>query len=230
VLGTTITPYLFFWQSSLMVEEDKDQGRTTLTERRGAVEEEVADAHLDVNVGMVASNVVMFFIIVTTAATLGAHGKHAVQSAQQAADALRPLAGNFAYWLFTLGMVGTGLLAIPALAGSSAYIVADTLAFRSGLGETPRRAWRFYAVLALGIVAGVVMGLFRVNPIATLFWAAVINGVVAVPLVAAVVWIASSENIMGHWAASRVARAWGWATACLMALSAIGMFAFWGRS
>jgi NRAMP (natural resistance-associated macrophage protein)-like metal ion transporter len=230
VLGTTITPYLFFWQASLMVEQDKEEGNLTLADRRGASESDIKGAHLDVNIGMLASNLVMFFIIVTTASTLGAHGKHAIQSAQDAAEALRPLAGNFATWLFTLGMVGTGLLAIPALAGSSAYIVADTLAFRSGLNENPRRAWRFYAVLTLGIVVGMAMGLSRVSPITMLFWSAVLNGVVAVPLVAIVVWIASSKKIMGHWVASPLARAWGWCTVAVMGAAAVGMFAFWKTS
>lgn len=230
VLGTTITPYLFFWQSALMVEEDKDRGRVTLSDRRGSSEEEVADAHLDVNMGMLASNAVMFFIIVTTASTLGAHGKHEVTSAQDAAEALRPLAGNFTYWLFTLGMVGTGLLAIPALAGSSAYVLAETFAFRSGLGEEPKRAWRFYLALVLGVVIGMLMGVLRVDPIKALFWSAVVNGLVAVPLVAIVVWIATQEKIMGRWVASPIARAWGWTTAAVMALAAIGMFAFLGRS
>jgi NRAMP (natural resistance-associated macrophage protein)-like metal ion transporter len=229
LLGTTITPYLFFWQSSLMVEEDKDQGKTTRAQRRGASAGEIRAAHLDVNAGMLVSNIVMFFIIVTTASTLGAHGKHNIASAQDAAQALRPLAGNFAYWLFALGMVGTGLLAIPALAGSSAYVAAETFKFRQGLNEPPLRARRFYAVLTFGVIAGMVMALARVDPIKMLFYSAVVNGVVAVPLVVVVVWIASSKRIMGKWVSSVTARVWGWFTAAAMGAAAVGMFAFWNK-
>ena len=132
VLGTTITPYLFFWQASLMVEEEKEAGNTTIASRRGTDEEPVKAMHADVNAGMIFSNIVAFFIIVTTASTLNLHGKHDIATAQQAAEALRPLAGNFAALLFTLGMVGTGILAVPVLAGSSAYVAAQTFRFREG--------------------------------------------------------------------------------------------------
>jgi Mn2+/Fe2+ NRAMP family transporter len=229
LLGTTISPYLFFWQSSMMVEEEKDAGRKTVSQRKGATKNEIADAHADVNAGMIYSNLVMFFIIVTTAVTLGAHGKHDIGTAQDAAEALRPLAGNFSYLLFTLGMVGTGLLAIPVLAGSSAYVASEMMSFRSGLGEPPRRAPRFYAILAAGIVVGVVLNLMRLDPIKTLFWSAVFNGVAAVPLVFAIVTIASNPKIMGKWKSSLVARCWGWLTFALMSAAAIAMFAFWNR-
>jgi len=229
VLGTTISPYLFFWQSSMMVEEEKDKGRRTVAQRKGATKEEVADAHADVNTGMIYSNLVMFFIIATTAVTLGAHGKHDIATAQDAAEALRPLAGNFAYILFALGMVGTGLLAIPVLAGSSAYVASEMLSFRTGLGETPKRAPRFYAILAAGIVVGMVLNVMRLDPIRVLFWSAVFNGVAAVPLVFAVVTIASNPNVMGQWRSSRLARAWGWLTFALMTLAAIAMFVYWNQ-
>jgi len=229
VLGTTISPYLFFWQSSLTVEEEKERGRRTIGQRRGATKEEIADAHADVNAGMIYSNLVMFFIIATTAVTLGAHGKHDIATAQDAAEALRPLAGNFAYLLFTLGMVGTGLLAIPVLAGSSAYVAADMLRFHSGLGEPPRRAPRFYAILAAGIVVGMVLNLLGMDPIKALFWSAVANGVAAVPLVFAVVVIASSAKVMGRWRSSPLARMWGWFTFIVMGLAAVAMFVFWNQ-
>ena len=191
LLGTTISPYLFFWQSSMMVEAEKEQGRRTIAQRKGATKAEVADAHADVNTGMIYSNLVMFFIVATTAVTLGAHGKHDIATAQDAAEALRPLAGDFAYLLFALGMVGTGLLAIPVLAGSSAYVASEMMSFRTGLSEKPRSAPRFYAVLAAGIVIGTVLNVLRLDPIKVLFWSAVINGVAAVPLVFAIVTLAA---------------------------------------
>jgi NRAMP (natural resistance-associated macrophage protein)-like metal ion transporter len=229
VLGTTISPYLFFWQSSLMVEEEKEKGRRTVAQRKGATKAEIADAHADVNIGMFYSNLVMFFIIATTAVTLGAHGKHDIATAQDAAEALRPLAGNFAYLLFTLGMVGTGLLAIPVLAGSSAYVAAEMFRFRGGLAETPRRAPRFYAILGVGITVGMLLNVLGMDPIKALFWSAVLNGVAAVPLVFAVVTIASNRKLMGRWTSSLLARFWGWLTFVLMAAAAIGMFVFWNQ-
>jgi len=225
VLGTTITPYLFFWQASLEVEEEKQRGGTTERQRKGATAAEIRAMHVDVNTGMVFSNAVAFFIVVTTAATLGAHGMSHVASAQDAARALEPLAGRFSFLLFALGMVGTGLLAVPALVGSSAYVAAEVLRAREGLDRKPKRAPLFYGVLVGGIVAGIAMGLAGVNPIAALFWSAVINGVVAVPIVAVVVAFASDSAIVGQWRSSRVARAWGWVTVVLMSLAAIGMFA-----
>jgi NRAMP (natural resistance-associated macrophage protein)-like metal ion transporter len=229
VLGTTITPYLFFWQASLMVEEEKEAGNTTLASRRGTEAQAVKDMHTDVNVGMIFSNLVAFFIIVTTAATLGAHGKHAIATAQQAAEALRPLAGRFAALLFTLGMVGTGILAVPVLAGSSAYVAAQTFKFREGLNEPPHRAPRFYGVVAAGIILGVAMNLLRIDAIKALFWSAVLNGVAAVPLIAVIVLFASSSKIVGEWKSSPLARVWGWGTVALMGGATIGMFYFMAR-
>jgi NRAMP (natural resistance-associated macrophage protein)-like metal ion transporter len=229
VLGTTISPYLFFWQASLMVEEEKQQGRTTIAARRGATNREIVDMHADVNTGMVISNAIMFFIITTTAVTLYAHGKHDIATAQDAAQALRPLAGDFAYILFAVGMIGTGMLAIPVLAGSSAYVAAEMLRFRTGLNERPSRAPRFYAILAAGVVIGVVMNVIRVDPIKALFWSAVLNGVAAVPLLYAIVHLASSSKVMGRWRSSLVARLWGWATFGLMGVAAVLMFVFWNE-
>ena len=226
VLGTTITPYLFFWQSSLEVEEERCMGRVTLAQRRGATDDEIRDAHFDVNSGMIFSNAVMFFIIATTALTLYAHGKTNIQTAQDAARALEPLAGHFAALLFTLGMVGTGLLAIPALAGSSAYVAAETFAFRGGgLNEIPSRAPRFYAVTGAGLLVGVLMCFSRIDPIRALYWSAVLNGIVAVPLVFLLVRIAGNEGVMGEWVSSVSAKMWGWLTFVLMAMAAISLFA-----
>lgn len=229
VLGTTITPYLFYWQSSLMVEEDKEAGKTTLAARRGTDSGSVRNMHADVNAGMIFSNLVAFFIIVTTASTLGAAGRHDIATAQQAAQALRPLAGPFAELLFALGMVGTGILAVPVLATSSAYVAAQTFRFREGLSEPVQRAPRFYTIIAAGILVGIAMNLLRVDAIKALFWSAVLNGVAAVPLIAVIVWLASNRKIMGDWASSGLARAWGWATFALMGGATAGMFYFMAR-
>ena len=225
VLGTTITPYLFFWQSALEVEEEKAQGRTTIKQRRGATDEEIRDAHFDVNVGMLFSNVVMFFIIVTTALTLFAHGKTNIQTAQDAALALAPLAGRFAELLFMLGMVGTGLLAIPALAGSSAYIAAEMLAFRrQGLDERPNRAPQFYGVLAAGLLLGIALPFTHLDPIRALYWSAVMNGIVSVPLIFLVIRIANDAKLMGRWRNSLLANAWSWIAFVLMGIAAFALF------
>ncbi len=226
VLGTTITPYLFFWQSSLMVEEDKEAGKMTIAERRGTDAKQIRTMHADVNTGMIYSNVVAFFIIVTTASTLGAHGLRDIATAQQAAEALRPLAGRFAELLFAMGMVGTGILCVPVLATSSAYVAAQTFRFREGLSEPVHRASRFYAVITVGILIGIAMNLLRVDAIKALFWSAVLNGIAAVPLIGVIVWLASNKRLMGEWRSSRLARAWGWATFVLMGGATLGMFYF----
>jgi Mn2+/Fe2+ NRAMP family transporter len=230
LLGTTITPYLFFWQTDLEVEEEKEMGRTTIRARKGATRDEIVDAHVDVNSGMILSNLVAVFIIVTTAATLFLSGHTHITSAQDAAQALRPLAGRFAYLLFALGMVGTGLLAIPALLGSSAYVVAECFKWKEGLNETLRSAPGFYLALIAGTIVAMLMGLLRVDPIAALFWSAVINGVVAVPLLAVIVMFASDKRLLGEWRSSPIARAWGWATVACMGIAAISIFVFWGKS
>ena len=229
VLGTTITPYLFFWQSALMVEEERAAGRKTVRERKGATDAEIRAAHADVNTGMLYSNIVMFFIILTTAVTLNAHGKTHIATAADAANALRPLAGNFAYLLFTAGMVGTGLLAVPALAGSSAYVAAETFRFRGSLDDPPSRAPRFYAVIVIGILVGILLDVLHVDPIAALFWSAVINGVVAVPLIAVIIWLANRKSLMGRWRSSRAANVWGVLTFASMSVAAVLMFAFWNQ-
>ncbi len=229
VLGTTITPYLFYWQSSLMVEEDREAGKTTVTARRGTDADSIRNMHADVNTGMIFSNLVALFIIVTTAATLGARGQHNIANAQQAAQALKPLAGPFAELLFALGMVGTGILAVPVLATSSAYVAAQTFRFREGLSEPVHRAPRFYFIIAAGILIGIAMNLLRIDAIKALFWSAVLNGIAAVPLIGVIVWLASSRQIMGQWRSSVAARVWGWATFALMGAATCGMFYFMAR-
>ena len=224
LLGTTITPYLFFWQSALEIEEAKERGETTVAKRRGTDERQLSDMHADVNTGMIFSNVVAVFIIITTATVLGGHATH-IASAQQAAEALRPLAGNFAYALFALGMVGTGLLSIPALSGSSAYLAAGTFKFREGLAEKPRRARKFYGVVIGGVVIGMALDFLGINPIDALFWSAIVNGIAAVPLIAVIVWLASNPKVMGRWVSSPVARIWGWLCVALMGIAAVAFVA-----
>lgn len=226
VLGTTITPYLFFWQSSLEVEEEKSMGRATLAQRRGATKAEIDDAHFDVNTGMIFSNAIMAFIIITTALTLYVHHKTHIATAQDAAEALKPLVGRFASLLFTLGIVGTGLLAIPALVGSSAYVVAEMFKFRrGGMNEPPSHAKRFYAVFAAGLIIGVAMCFARVDPIRALYYAAVLNGIVSVPLILLVIRIATNAKVMGKWRSSLLAKAWAWFAFILMGAAAVAMFA-----
>ncbi len=226
VLGTTITPYLFFWQSSLEVEEDKSMGRVTLAQRRGATPAEITDAHFDVNTGMIFSNAIMAFIIITTALTLYVHHKTHIETAQDAAEALKPLVGHFASLLFTLGIVGTGLLAIPALVGSSAYVVSEMFKFRrGGMNEPPSNAKRFYGVFAAGVLIGVAMCFARVDPIRALYYAAVLNGIVSVPLIFLVIRIATNAGVMGKWRSSLLAKAWAWFAFILMGAAAVAMFA-----
>ena len=227
LFGTTISPYLFFWQAALMVEDEKRRGKLTIASRQGATKAEVADALADVNVGMTASNLAAFFIIVTTAATLGAHGIRNIETAQDAALALRPLAGQYAYLLFALGMVGTGLLAVPVLAGSSAYIIAEMFGFREGLDLKFRKAHGFYGVIIGSVLMGVLMSVFGTNPIRALFWAAVVNGVVAVPLLIVLTHICNRSDIMGRWTNSRAANFWAIVTIAVMATAAVLMFVFW---
>lgn len=229
VLGTTITPYLFFWQSGLMVEEDRSIGKSSIKARTGTTDIEVNDMHADVNTGMIYSNIIAFFIIVTTAATLGAHGMRDIATANEAAQALRPLAGRFAELLFTLGMVGTGILAVPVLATSSAYVAAATFRFREGLNEKPERAPRFYGIIAAGVGIGIAMNLLGIDAIRALFWSAILNGVAAVPLIAVIVSLASSRKLMGQWRSSRIARMWGWGTVTVMGAATLGMFYFMFR-
>jgi NRAMP (natural resistance-associated macrophage protein)-like metal ion transporter len=229
VLGTTITPYLFFWQADLTIEDEKSKGRVTIAQRRGATKADIADMRFDVNVGMTFSNVVMYFIIVTCGATLFASHK-SIQTAQDAAEALRPLAGNFAYLLFTLGMVGTGLLSIPALASSSAFVAAEMFLFsREGLDEKVKSAPRFYAVIAAGMIVGILMNLVHVDPIKALFWSAVLNGLAAVPILIVVTIVANRKSVMGEWTNTRLANGWAFLTIALMIGAAIGMFAFWNQ-
>jgi len=226
IFGTTISPYLFFWQASQEVEDLQacEEDRPLIEAPHQAVEQ-LHRIDIDTYLGMGASNVVAFFIILTAAATLHAHGVHDIESAAQTAQALKPVAGPFAFALFALGIVGTGLLAVPVLAGSAAYAVGETMQWNSSLESTPRQARGFYAVIAVATLAGTAMNFVHVNPIKALFWTAVINGVIAVPMLAAVMLVAARRTAMGRFAISGPLRAMGWLTTAVMGACAIGMIA-----
>ncbi len=225
ILGTTISPYLFFWQSSQEVEEERAEGRVTVSQREGATDKELRAARADVLTGMAFSNLVMYFIILTTAATLHAHGKTDIKTAQEAAEALRPLAGNGAYWLFTLGIIGTGMLAVPTLAGSAAYAVAEAEAWRGvTLEARPRVSPRFYAIIAASMLLGLALGMAGFDAVQMLFWSAVLNGVLAPPLIVLVVLLTSNPKVMGTRVNSRPLRYLGWVAAAIMAVASVGMF------
>jgi NRAMP (natural resistance-associated macrophage protein)-like metal ion transporter len=226
ILGTTISPYLFFWQASQEVEEEKAKGRRMMVRREGASKDEIVDRKVDVGVGTFFSNAAMFFIILTTALTLHAHGLTKIETSRQAAEALRPLAGPLAATLYTVGILGVGLLAIPTLAGSAAYAFAETFDWRQGIDEKVLSARRFYMVLVLATAAGIGLDFAHINPIRALFWTAVINGLLAPFLLVGILIVASDRKLMNGQPSSRLGlTAVGLAT-LLMFLAAIGMFVF----
>jgi Mn2+/Fe2+ NRAMP family transporter len=222
ILGTTLSPYLFFWQAAQEVEEERAKGRN-LARRRGATPEELSTCRTDVVTGMFASNAIMYFIIMTTAATLHAHGQTNIATAQEAAGALRPLAGAGAYWLFTLGLIGTGMLAVPVLAGSCAYAIAEASDWKGSLDRRPRQAKAFYLVLAVAMVLGIALNYAGLNAIALLFTTAVINGVLAPPLILIVLLLTRDRTVMGHAVNSRTAGFLGWLALAVMTLAALGL-------
>jgi len=225
ILGTTISPYLFFWGASQEVEEERKIGRQTVEEREGATDEELRKSRTDVITGMFFSNLVMYFIILTTAATLHAQGHTNIDTAQQAAEALKPLAGNGAYLLFTLGLIGTGMLGVPVLAGAAAYAVAEARNWRGTLEDKPRLAKKFYAIVASAMLLGLVLQYAGFNAVKMLFWSAVLNGVLAPPLIVLVVLLTSSQTIMGERANPPILKWLGWITAAVMTAAAVAMFA-----
>jgi NRAMP (natural resistance-associated macrophage protein)-like metal ion transporter len=226
ILGTTISPYLFFWQASQEVEEETAKGRRMKILRDGASRRDIADRKMDIGIGTFSSNAAMFFIILTTALTLHAHGLTKIESSRQAAEALQPLAGRFAATLFTLGILGVGFLAIPTLAGSAAYAFAETFSWRQGINERFRGASRFYLVLLLSTGAGIALDYAHVNPIQALFWTAVVNGVLAPFLMVGILIVASDRKIMRGQPSSLLGRATVGLATLLMFLATIGMFVF----
>ena len=223
ILGTTISPYLFFWHAAQEVEDRRANGLAPAGKRKGPGARELRTLRTDVVTGMLFSNAVMYFIILTTAATLHAHGKNTIETAQQAAQALQPLAGNAAYWLFSAGVIGTGMLAVPVLAGSCAYAIAEAAAWRGTLDVPPQRASRFYAVIGAAILAGLALNFAHLNAITMLFWSAVVNGVLAPPLILLVVLMIGDRRVMGEAIAPRLVRGLGWVTFVAMATAAAGM-------
>lgn len=225
ILGTTISPYLFFWQASEEVEEEIVNGNISDigVETPVVTEQNVTDMDGDTIFGMFFSQAIMFFIIITTAATLHANGIYTIETATQAAEALRPLAGEFAYLLFAVGIIGTGLLAVPVLAGSSAYAVTETMGLKAGLSKKARLVPGFYGIIAVSTFIGMSIDWLGIDSIKALYYAAALNGLAAPPLMALVILIASNRNIMGPFVNKRISTIMGWMIVLVMVIAGIGL-------
>lgn len=222
ILGTTISPYLFFWQTSNEVEEKILQGKTTVKQRRADVSKgDIRSMRVDVWSGMLLSNVVMFFIIAACGGILFPHGITNITSASQAAEALRPFAGNATYFLFAIGVIGTGLLAIPVLAGASSYALAESFRWKEGLYRKLGSAYAFYGVIIISMLIGLGINFVHIDPIKALIYAAVANGLVAPVILSLIVLISSNHKIMGRWANRRPASWVGWLTVAVMTVSGV---------
>jgi NRAMP (natural resistance-associated macrophage protein)-like metal ion transporter len=229
ILGTTISPYLFFWQASEEVEEVKERTDAKPLERAPEqARPEFGRIRLDTYLGMAFSNIVALFVVLTTAATLHAHHITDIQTSAQAARALRPIAGEFAFLVFALGIIGTGLLALPVLAGSAAYALGELFGWHVGLARKPRRAKAFYGAIAIAGLIGIGLNLVHLDPIKALFWSAVINGVTAVPIMAMIMLLASHKTCMGAFSIRTRLKVAGWLATAVMAAAAVGMFATMG--
>lgn len=229
VFGTTISPYLFFWQAAEEVEDERKNPKAKpLVKAPEQAPSELARIQLDTLVGMAFSNIIALFILLTTAATLNAHGIKDIQTSAQAAEALRPIAGEFAFVVFALGIVGTGMLAVPVLAGSAAYALGEALRWRVGLSQKPRRAKAFYGAIAAATLVGAAINFSPLDPIKALFWSAVINGVAAVPIMIMIMHLGSRRTVMGQFTLGLGLKTFGWLATAVMAAAAIGMFATWG--
>ena len=225
VFGTTISPYLFFWQASEEVEEMQSRGHAApLTDDPAAAAKELRRIRWDTWSGMFYSNITAYFIILATAVTLHASGVRDIETAGQAAAALRPLAGNFAFVLFALGILGVGLIGVPVLAGSAGYALAEAMGWKWGLERRAEDARGFYGVIAVSVLAGLVIQYSPINPMKALFWSAVINGVVAVPLMAVIIFLVSKKSVMGPYTASRSLIILGWIATALMGAAVLRMF------
>ena len=228
VFGTTISPYLFFWQASQEVEElTADPAANALAQAPEGAEEHLRRIKIDTYLGMAFSNIVAFCIILGTAATLNAAGVTDIQTSAQAASALRPLAGNFAFLLFALGIIGTGLIAVPVLAGSAAYAVAEIFEWKRGLDLKLLEAREFYTIIAFATLGGVALDFSPMDPIRALFWSAVVNGVIAVPIMVVMMLLADDRKVMAGFTVTRWLKALGWLATGTMAAAVAAMFATW---
>ena len=228
VLGTTITPYCFFWQASMEVEDQRiDPTAHALLDAPEQAPAEISRMRFDTYIGMGYSNVISLFIIVAAAATLNAHGVTNIQTSAQAAEALRPIAGVFTFALFSAGIIGIGLLAVPVLAGSGAYAIGEALRWPTGLDRKPLDAKAFYGTIVVSTLVGIGINFVGIDPIKALFWSAVINGVVAVPLMAIIMLMAMRQDVMGRFVLPRALWAMGWLCTGVMAVAVAIMFATW---
>ncbi len=225
VFGTTISPYLFFWQASQEVEDQlADPHAQPLIKASHHAQANLWRIKIDTLVGMGFSNLVAFFIILTTAVTLNLHGITDIQTSAQAAMALRPIAGEFAFMLFSAGIIGTGMLAIPVLAGSSAYAMAGAFKWKNSLERKPMRAKQFYGIIAISTLIGIALGFTSIDPIKALYWSAVINGVISVPIMAVMMLMAVRPEIMGQFVISKRLKVLGWLATLMMAAAVCAMF------
>lgn len=229
ILGTTISPYLFFWQASQEVEEELCMGRETLAQREGATDQELKIAEIDVDVGMLFASIVFYFVILASAATLHVAGKTDIQTATDAAQALKPLSSGVASILFALGLIGSGFLAVPVLTGASAYAIGETFGWKCGLDEKLHTAPRFYAVIIVSTLVGMLINFLKIAPVTALFWTAVINGVLAPPLLIMIMLVSNNRKVMGQRVNGKLTNVIGWTTAAVMSAAALGMFLTWGK-
>jgi Mn2+/Fe2+ NRAMP family transporter len=226
ILGTTISPYLFYWQASEETEEEKSRGLMTVASRRGAAEDDIQLRRIDVTIGTFFSNLVMYFIILTTALTLHRHGITHIDTSKQAAQALGPIAGRFASLLFTIGILGVGFLAIPTLSGSAAYALAETFRWPEGLSTKFRRAPGFYSVIIISTFIGIAINFCGMNPVRALYWSAVVNGLLAPFVMVAILIVASDRKLMCNQPSSPLSRVIVAITTLFMFGAGIGMFVF----
>ena len=226
VLGTTISPYLFFWQAGQEVEELHRRHVKALCIAPRDAGPELSRIRIDTIIGMGVSNLIALFIIFATAATLNAHGVTNIQTSSQAAEALRPIAGAFTFALFATGIIATGMLAVPVLAGSAAYAISEVFGWREGLDRRPREAKAFYATIAAATLAGVALNFTSIDPVKALYWSAVVNGVLAAPLMAVMMVVAMNPRVMGRLTLPPSLLIMGWLATAVMALATIGFFIF----
>jgi NRAMP (natural resistance-associated macrophage protein)-like metal ion transporter len=230
VFGTTISPYLFFWQASQEVEEQEAAaGEKPLKQAPEQESSQLKPMRADTYIGMGISNAIAFFIILDTAATLHAHGVTNIQSATQAAESLRPLAGELCFLLFSVGIIGTGLLAVPVLAGSAAYALAEALKWQTGLEQPLNKAWGFYGIISIATLVGVGLNFTSIDPIKALFWSAVINGVVAVPVMFIMMLMTANPKVTGTLRLTLPQKIIGWTATGVMFVVAAGMVATWNN-